>query len=165
MNKHVQTTAVIIGLGMVIIVVAIVWLVIRNGNNTLILEPTNTNNEQVVPATTTSNEGASPATGAVPTNLSNGQTVSLPLTINGTVPGNWFFEGSFPVFLKDANGTQIAVALAQTTEDWMTTNIIPFTVTLPAINYQGAGTVVFTKDNPSGEPQFDASVTVNVIFN
>lgn len=165
MNKHVQSTAIIIGLGAVIIAAAIIWLVVRGNNNGAAPAPIAPNQEQVTPDATTTDGGNSGAAVAAPSNLSEGQTVSLPLMVTGTVPGNWFFEGSFPVFLKDANGTQIAVALAQTTSDWMTTDTIPFTVTLPLINYHGAGSVVFTKDNPSGEPQFDASVTVNVIFN
>ena len=96
--------------------------------------------------------------------LTSGQTIVTPLIVSGMVVGNWFFEGSFPVYLKDANGNQLGVGLASSTQDWMTTAQIPFTVTLPAVTYHGPGSVVFTKDNPSGEAQFDASYSVPVIF-
>lgn len=96
-------------------------------------------------------------------NLGQNQSIVLPMTITGTVQG-WFFEGSFPVFMKDSNGNQIGVGLASSSQDWMTANPIPFSVTLPAVNYTGPGSLVFTKDNPSGEPQFDDSYIVNVVF-
>lgn len=96
-------------------------------------------------------------------NLTDGQGVTLPMTITGTVKA-WFFEGSFPVILKDAQGNQLAVALASSPVDWMTADPIPFTVTLPSVAYTGSGTITFKKDNPSGEPQFDEEVVVNVVF-
>lgn len=96
------------------------------------------------------------------TNLTNGDSVQLPFTVNGEVKGNWFFEASFPVFIKDQNGNQLGYGLASSPQDWMTANMIPFSVTLPTVNYTGPGTIVFQKDNPSGEPQFDASLIVPV---
>ncbi len=171
MNKHVKSFGVIIALGITIIILAAIWSAFRNGEAILLL-PQNATNETIQDSSSASNNPES-ATGqnspyqsgvATPNNLSDGQTVLLPMTITGMVPGNWFFEGSFPVFMKDQGGVPIAVALAQTTADWMTTDMIPFTVVLPVVSYTGPGTIVFQKDNPSGEPQFDASVTVNVVF-
>lgn len=97
-------------------------------------------------------------------NLSPNQTIDTPFVVTGMVKGAWFFEASFPVFMKDNVGNQLGFGLAGSPQDWMTVNQIPFSVTLPATNYQGPGTVVFTKDNPSGEPQFDDSYTVPVVF-
>ena len=97
-------------------------------------------------------------------NLVAGQSVTLPYTVNGMVKGNWFFEGSFPVYMEDNAGNRLGFGLAGSTQDWMTVNSIPFSVTLPAITYQGPGFIVFTKDNPSGEAQFDDSYTVPVVF-
>lgn len=168
MNKHIQSTVVITGLATVVIVAAIILLVVRgnnSNNNGAVPAPNVPNQAQVTTSSTATNGGNSGVAVAVPSNLVEGQIVSLPLIVSGMVPGNWFFEGSFPVVLKDTNGTQIAVALAQTTSNWMTTDMIPFTVTLPLVNYHGSGSVVFIKDNPTGESQFDASVTVNVVFN
>jgi len=97
-------------------------------------------------------------------NLVQGQTIHTPITVTG-MKGGWFFEGSFPVYMKDSAGNQIGVGLATSTQDWMTANPIPFSVTLPATNYTGPGTLVFHNDNPSGEPQNDDWYIVNVIYN
>ena len=170
MNKHVKSFGVIIALGVIIIILATIWSVLRNGEAALLLPQEGVNETVQNSGELQNNQGSmtqislSQSSVAIPSNLSAGQTVSLPITITGTVPGNWFFEGSFPVFMRDQSGVPIAVALAQTTADWMTTDMIPFTVTLPVVSYQGPGTIVFTKDNPSGESQFDASVTLNVVF-
>ena len=93
-------------------------------------------------------------------------TVSSPLTITGQARGNWYFEASFPIELKDANGATIAQHYAQAQGDWMTTNFVPFTSTLtfPAQPAGSTGTLILHKDNPSGEPQFDNSVSIPVTF-
>lgn len=154
MNKHAKSIAVITSLILVILIIAII--LIRTNDRTKILD-----NAQVpLPVLVDTNQ-SSPIT---VTNLASGQTITVPMTVTGTVVGNWFFEGSFPVFMKDASGNQIGVGLASSTQDWMTVNTIPFSVTLPATSYHGQGSIVFTKDNPSGESQFDASYVVPVVF-
>lgn len=96
-------------------------------------------------------------------NLPAGAPITLPYTVRGTVVGNWFFEGSFPVELSDASGKVLGTALAKTDADWMTTDRIPFTVALPAMNYHGPLIITFRKDNPSGEARFDASFAITVV--
>jgi hypothetical protein len=92
-------------------------------------------------------------------------TVTSPLVATGQARGNWYFEASFPVELRDANGLLLAQKPATALSDWMTTNWVPFTVTLtfptPAT---ATGTLIFRKDNPSGEPANDASYSVPVTF-
>jgi hypothetical protein len=147
--KHIKSIAIIIGLGIIVLGSVLLWKY-------------RTQPISVIPETPQQNQSSTnPITFDA---LTSGQAITLPMTVTGMVVGNWFFEGSFPVFMKDANGNQIGVALAHSSQDWMTTNAIPFSVTLPVTNYQGVGTLVFTKDNPSGEPQFDASYSVPVIF-
>lgn len=94
-----------------------------------------------------------------------GATVGSPLTISGRARGTWYFEASFPVKLLDGNGNQIAIAPAQAQGEWMTEDFVPFSVTLtytkPATPN---GTLILQKDNPSGEPQFDASIFIPVNF-
>lgn len=91
--------------------------------------------------------------------------VTSPLTVTGQAKGTWYFEASFPVKLYDGNNNQIAVAPAQALSDWMTTNFVPFSVTLtfatPATQY---GTLVLEKDNPSGLPANDDSISIPVLF-
>lgn len=92
-------------------------------------------------------------------------TVSSPLTVTGKARGYWYFEASFPVKLYDANNNLLAVQPAQAQGDWMTENFVPFSVTLtfptPATP---TGTLVLEKDNPSGEPQNDDSISIPVQF-
>ena len=42
--------------------------------------------------------------------------ISSPLRITGLAPGNWFFEGSFPVMVTDAYGEKLGVSSARPTE-------------------------------------------------
>lgn len=102
-------------------------------------------------------------------NVSDNDHVTPKQVITGTVPGFWFFEASFPVTLRDVNGDTIAVVTATTTEDWMVTTNVHFTVTLPeTFTYTGVGSLLFRKDDPSdGEAPFNAETdqyVVPVIF-
>lgn len=97
--------------------------------------------------------------------LKIGDEVSSPLTITGRARGYWFFEASFPVQLVDANGKLVANGVAQAQADWMTTDFVPYKVTLTFGRADTAtGTLVFTKDNPSGLPQNDDHMSLPVRF-
>ncbi len=101
--------------------------------------------------------------------VNQNETVNAEQVINGSVPGFWFFEGSFPVDLVDANNVVFATVLATSSEDWMTSNIIPFTITLPeTLSYTGPGKIVFTRDDPSGGessiPVSETTATILVTF-
>lgn len=88
-----------------------------------------------------------------------------PLSFSGKARGTWFFEASFPVHVKDANGNILGTGIAQAQGEWMTTDFVPFSGTVEfAASATDGGTVVFQKDNPSGLPEHDASVTVPVVF-
>ncbi len=93
-----------------------------------------------------------------------GQSVHTPLLITGEARGTWFFEASFPVRLKDSSGVFVASAVATAKSDWMTEEFVPFkaTLTIPP-SVHGSATLVFEKDNPSGLPQNDSSVSIPVI--
>lgn len=92
--------------------------------------------------------------------------ISNPLTITGKARGGWYFEASFPVELENAGGTVIAKGVAQAQWDWMTDAFVPFTATLtyPAQPAGSTGTLVLKKDNPSGEPVNDMSLTIPIQF-
>jgi hypothetical protein len=91
--------------------------------------------------------------------------ISSPLEIRGEVKGSWSFEASFVVVLKSSDGSVLAKTPARLTGDWMTTNYVPFTVTL---NFDkpvsSTGTLILQKDNPSGDPAKDDSVQIPVTF-
>jgi glucose/arabinose dehydrogenase len=93
-------------------------------------------------------------------------SVESPLTVQGRARGFWFFEGSFPVRLEDANGKIIATGIATAQREWMTEDFIPFEAILKfAKPSTSDGTLILEKDNPSGLPEHDASIKIPVQFN
>jgi hypothetical protein len=100
-------------------------------------------------------------------NLQLGATIASPLVITGKARGTWYFEASFPVELVNSQNTVVATGIAQAQSDWMTMNFVPFKTTLtflaPISNNMNA-TLVFKKDNPSGEPQNDDQMRFPVTF-
>lgn len=96
---------------------------------------------------------------------STNANVKSPLIILGEVPGNWSFEASFPVILKNSTGTVVAQASAALLGDWMTTELVPFSLKLEyASTETGEGTLVLQKDNASGLAANDDSVTIPIKF-
>ena len=94
------------------------------------------------------------------------QKVSSPLKISGKAPGNWFFEASAPVVITNWDGLIIGESYIQAQGEWMTTEYVPFEGTLEFTNteYGDYGFLIFKKDNPSGESQFDDSIEFKVMF-
>jgi hypothetical protein len=94
-----------------------------------------------------------------------GALVASPLPVLGVVRGPWYFEGSFPVELLDANRNSVATTHAETPGEWMTEDFVSFAAmvefTPPATD---TGFVVLKKDNPSGLPEHDAQVEIPVRF-
>jgi hypothetical protein len=93
------------------------------------------------------------------------QVVKSPLTITGKAVGNWYFEASFPVELVDGNGKSIMIKPAQAQGEWMTTDFVPFTITLSfAKPATATGTLILRNDNPSGLPENQKEVRIPVRF-
>ncbi|MDD4931665.1 MAG: GerMN domain-containing protein [Candidatus Colwellbacteria bacterium] len=97
------------------------------------------------------------------TSPTSGSSVSHRVLLEGTAPGNWFFEASFPVSIEDSSGNIIATSHVTALSDWMTTLPIRFsgTIDLPT-DYSGPAKLVFKKDNPSGIPENDARMEISV---
>lgn len=98
--------------------------------------------------------------------LHNGDLITSPLTITGTVTGGgWFFESTFPVKVADADGRIIGIGVAQAQVNWMSTSSVSFTaiIDFTAPTY-ATGTVLLEKDNPSGAPANDATLSISVRF-
>ncbi len=92
-----------------------------------------------------------------------GDVTGKTFTVKGKARGPWYFEASFPVALLDAQGAELAQGVALAEGEWMTEDFVPFSVELTAPqNYIGPATLVLKKDNPSGEPEFDASLSVPI---
>ena len=93
------------------------------------------------------------------------QTIGQEFTLIGKARGTWYFEASFPVTLIGENKEVLTQGIATAVGDWMTTEFVPFKVTLKiATPYVGKATLILRKDNPSGLPQNDASFLVPVII-
>ncbi|KKT81251.1 MAG: hypothetical protein A3B99_05145 [Candidatus Yanofskybacteria bacterium RIFCSPHIGHO2_02_FULL_44_12b] len=93
------------------------------------------------------------------------QIIESPLGISGEARGTWFFEASFPVRLYDANGKEMAVAVAMTSDNWMTTEFVSFSTVLEFSQPETlTGSLVFQKDNPSGLPELDDEISIPVRF-
>jgi hypothetical protein len=98
--------------------------------------------------------------------------ISSPLTLAGEAKGTWYFEASAPVDLLDFTGAVIATGFVTATGDWMTVDFVPFTGSLSFISPYTAGdpvawkqgSLVFKKDNPSGEPQNDDQIIIPIQF-
>lgn len=95
--------------------------------------------------------------------------IGLPLTVSGTAPGNWLSEGQLPVRLQTYDGKLLVETTAITTEDWMTTEPVNFSVELSDTQNLSQlesiyGLLVFEKSNPSGLPENANQVMFPVRF-
>ncbi|MCC7500504.1 hypothetical protein IT396_01735 [Candidatus Nomurabacteria bacterium] len=93
--------------------------------------------------------------------------ISSPLVVSGEARGNWYFEASFPIELRNAAGAMIAQGYAQAEGEWMTTEYVPFTsvpLTFTTQPSGSTGTLILRKDNPSGLPEHDNSLEIPVTF-
>lgn len=77
--------------------------------------------------------------------------VGSPLTIEGEAVGLWFFEGSFPITILDANGNTLGSTIGQADGDWMSEDFVLFTANITFTPPDTEkGTLILSKDNPSG---------------
>jgi hypothetical protein len=98
--------------------------------------------------------------------------ISSPLTLSGEAKGTWYFEASAPVDLLDFSGAVIATGFVTATGDWMTVDFVPFIGSLVFTSPYSlgdpvawkSGSLVFKKDNPSGEPQNDDQIIIPIQF-
>lgn len=89
-----------------------------------------------------------------------GAVTGKSFSVVGKARGTWFFEASFPVEVLDKNGNVLVVTPAQAQSEWMTENFVPFKVEMKVPDsYIGPATLVLNKDNPSGLPEHDASIS------
>lgn len=82
------------------------------------------------------------------------------LVIEGMARGPWYFEASFPIEVRDAAGVLVGSGHAEAQSGWMTEAFVPFvsSVTVPEA-HKGVVHIMLKKDNPSGLPEYDASLT------
>jgi hypothetical protein len=93
----------------------------------------------------------------------SGAVVGKEFSVMGKARGTWYFEASFLVQVLDKEGNVLFAAPAQAQGDWMTTEFVPFKADVKiSANYIGPATLVLKKDNPSGLPANDASVSLPI---
>ena len=94
-----------------------------------------------------------------------GARVAKTFTVTGQARGTWYFEASFPVMVRDMNDVVLASTFAQAQGEWMTPEFVPFTSSVSVTGaYSGPATLVLLKDNPSGLPENDDSVSIPIII-
>ena len=92
-------------------------------------------------------------------------TVGQRFEVKGEAPGNWFFEASFPVQIRDKDGNVIARTHASAQGEWMTTEQVKFTSTINIETaYKGPATLILMRDNPSGLPENDDAVEIPIVI-
>lgn len=91
-----------------------------------------------------------------------GAVVESTFTVSGQARGPWYFEASFPLEVLDANGNQLLITPVQADGEWMTEDFVPFSIEITVPDYAGEATIVMHKDNPSGLPEHDASISFPV---
>ncbi len=89
-----------------------------------------------------------------------GAVTGKEFSVTGTARGTWYFEASFPIQVLDKDGKILASTPAHAEGEWMTENFVSFKadIVIPQ-TYAGPATVVLQKDNPSGLPEHDASMS------
>jgi hypothetical protein len=91
-------------------------------------------------------------------------SVAKTFTVTGYARGTWYFEASFPVKVHDASGKQVGGGIAQAESDWMTVEFVPFSAPIVVADYSGPAALVLQKDNPSGLPEHDDSVSIPIVI-
>lgn len=93
------------------------------------------------------------------------EKISSPLVVMGRARGTWYFEASFPVKLFDDNGKELVAVPAQAKTNWMTTDLVEFSVVLNFSNpATQKGYIILEKDNPSGLPENADELKIPVSF-
>jgi hypothetical protein len=77
----------------------------------------------------------------------------------------WFFEASFPMRVLDKDGKVLANGFSQAEGEWMTEDFVPFkgNMKVPE-SYIGPATLILMKDNASGLPEHDASISFPIVI-
>lgn len=93
-----------------------------------------------------------------------GERVAKTFPVRGQARGSWMFEASFPMEVRDPSGEIVGHGFSMTTEDWMTTEFVSYEGKIEVADYSGPATLVLKKDNPSGLPEHDDSVSIPIVI-
>ncbi len=95
-----------------------------------------------------------------------GAVVGKSFSLIGKARGPWYFEASFPAVVLDKDGTELWRGPVTAEGEWMTEEFVPFRadIVITNENYIGPATIVIHKDNPSGLPERDASISFPIVI-
>lgn len=163
-NKWLLPT--LISLVIIIVALLFIWLWTKNNNKSQ-PTPTPSLNPSSSPITEINQEITTQKGNKIIITVPKANSIiSNPLEIKGQIPGNWTFEGVFPVSLVDDKNNVITKTSVQVQGEWMTDQLVPFSA---LIEYNNASTtrgkIIFEKDNPSGEEKNNDQASLPVIFN
>jgi hypothetical protein len=98
------------------------------------------------------------------TTPASGARVTSPLVIEGTAPGDWYFEAQFVGQLRGADGTLLAEAPARAQEDWMTEAPVPYRAEFTfSVTQETPATIVLQEDMPADNTN-PREVTIPVVL-
>jgi len=89
--------------------------------------------------------------------------VAKRFVVSGEAYSAWFEEGKMPAEVVDPKGNELWIGYAITNGDWTTDATIPFSMQVDVGHYAGPATVVIHRDNPSGDPAYDKSISIPII--
>ena len=96
------------------------------------------------------------------------QTLGTRVEIKGQLRGTWFYNGSVPIRLENADGVVVADGLAQADGSWASDTPVPFTAFLSFIYPQnakrGPGKLVIIKNNTTGDPTQNEQREIPIIL-
>lgn len=153
---------------LIIIVVALGggWYFSMQNSTPIITEtPTTTPSTNIPTGPRATYDNATPDM-IVVTSPAPGATVGQTFTVQGQARGGWYFEASFPLEVRSATGTVIALMPVQADGEWMTSSFVPFSTTTvkTAAWYKGPAVLILRNDNPSGLPENAASIEIPIII-
>jgi hypothetical protein len=145
---------IIVASGIVLFVLAFPWYILSH--HTLGTSAATSTPSTSIPAFTYTNATASDISVQFP---KPGGSVTSTIIITGYAKSSWFFEGVFPVEVKNTKDIVIGTGQAKAQGTWTIDRPVAFIAELDIkAPYNGMVTVTLRKDNPSGEPARDASL-------
>lgn len=80
----------------------------------------------------------------------SGARVTSPLVVEGTAPGDWYFEAQLPAKLMGADGAVLAEGPALAQSEWMTEAPVPYRAELSfTVTQETPATLVLQEDMPA----------------
>lgn len=93
------------------------------------------------------------------------QRVEHSFTVAGVAPGEWYFEGQFPMQVRDMEGNVIGRATAAAHGDWTTEKLVTFTAKMQIdATHSGPAKLILLKSNPSGMPENDDALEIEIVI-